>query len=107
MQELSIRRPDDWHVHLRDGTGLASVAKFTAERFGRAIVMPNLRPPVVSVDQAAAYKARIVQALPAGCRFEPLMTLYLTDATAPEEIDRAMQSGIRSEEHTSELQSPC
>ena len=94
MRELSIRRPDDWHVHLRDGSGLASVARFTAERFGRAIVMPNLRPPVVSVDQAAAYKARIVQALPAGCRFEPLMTLYLTDATAPEEIDRAMQSGI-------------
>jgi dihydroorotase len=94
MLELSIRRPDDWHVHLRDGSGLASVARFTAERFGRAIVMPNLRPPVVSVDQAAAYKARIVQALPAGCRFEPLMTLYLTDATAPEEIDRAMQSGI-------------
>ena len=94
MLELSIRRPDDWHVHLRDGSGLASVARFTAERFGRAIVMPNLRPPVVTVDQAAAYKARIVQALPAGCRFEPLMTLYLTDATAPEEIDRAMQSGI-------------
>jgi dihydroorotase len=94
MHELSIRRPDDWHVHLRDGTGLASVAKFTAERFGRAIVMPNLKPPIVSVDQAAAYKARIVQALPAGCRFEPLMTLYLTDATAPEEIDRAVQSAI-------------
>jgi dihydroorotase len=94
MLELSIRRPDDWHVHLRDGSGLAAVARFTAERFGRAIVMPNLRPPVVTVDQAAAYKARIVQALPAGCRFEPLMTLYLTDATAPEEIDRAMQSGI-------------
>ncbi len=94
MLELSIRRPDDWHVHLRDGTGLASVAKFTAERFGRAIVMPNLKPPIVSVDQAAAYKARIVQALPAGCRFEPLMTLYLTDATAPEEIDRAVQSAI-------------
>jgi dihydroorotase len=94
MHELSIRRPDDWHVHLRDGTGLASVAKFTAERFGRAIVMPNLRPPIVSVDQATAYKARIVQALPAGCRFEPLMTLYLTDATAPAEIDRAVQSAI-------------
>ena len=94
MHELSIRRPDDWHVHLRDGTGLASVAKFTAERFGRAIVMPNLKPPIVSVDQAVAYKARIVQALPAGCRFEPLMTLYLTDATAPAEIDRAVQSAI-------------
>jgi dihydroorotase len=94
MRELSIRRPDDWHVHLRDGVGLASVAKFTAERFGRAIVMPNLKPPIVTVDQASAYRGRILQALPAGCRFEPLMTLYLTDATAPEEIDRAAASGI-------------
>jgi dihydroorotase len=94
MRELSIRRPDDWHVHLRDGAGLASVAKFTAERFGRAIVMPNLRPPVVSVDQAASYRKRILQALPAGCRFEPLMTLYLTDATAPGEIERAAASEI-------------
>src|ERR1700728_2830523 len=94
MRELSIRRPDDWHVHLRDGAGLASVAKFTAERFGRAIVMPNLRPPIVTVDQAAASGVRIVQALPPGSRFEPLMTLYLTDATAPEEIDRAAASGI-------------
>jgi dihydroorotase len=94
MRELSIRRPDDWHVHLRDGAGLASVAKFTAERFGRAIVMPNLKPPIVTVEQAAAYRGRIVQALPAQCRFEPLMTLYLTDATAPEEIERAAASGI-------------
>jgi dihydroorotase len=94
MRELTIRRPDDWHVHLRDGAGLASVAKFTAERFGRAIVMPNLKPPIVTVDQAAAYRGRILQALPAGSRFEPLMTLYLTDATAPEEIDRAAASGI-------------
>jgi dihydroorotase len=94
MRQLSIRRPDDWHVHLRDGAGLASVAKFTAERFGRAIVMPNLKPPIVSVDQAAAYRRRIVAALPPGCRFEPLMTLYLTDATATDEIDRAVESGI-------------
>ena len=94
MRELSIRRPDDWHVHLRDGAGLASIAKFTAERFGRAIVMPNLRPPVVSVDQAAAYRKRILQQLPPGCRFEPLMTLYLTDATAPGEIERAVASEI-------------
>src|ERR1700677_1006583 len=94
MRELSIRRPDDWHVHLRDGAGLASVAKFTAERFGRAIVMPNLKPPIVTVEQAAAYRGRIMQALPAQCRFEPLMTLYLTDATAPEEIERAAASGI-------------
>ena len=75
MREISIRRPDDWHVHLRDGPALAAVAKFTAERFGRAIVMPNLKPPIVSVDQAAAYRERIVGALPAGSRFEPLMTL--------------------------------
>jgi dihydroorotase len=94
MRELSIRRPDDWHVHLRDGAALASVAKFTAERFGRAIVMPNLMPPIVAVEQAAAYRGRIVRALPAGSRFEPLMTLYLTDATAPDEIDRAAASGI-------------
>ena len=81
-------------MHLRDGCGLASVAKFTAERFGRAIVMPNLKPPVVSVDQAAAYRERILGALPQGVRFEPLMTLYLTDATAPGEIDRAVGSAI-------------
>ena len=94
MREISIRRPDDWHVHLRDGPALAAVAKFTAERFGRAIVMPNLKPPIVSVDQAAAYRERIVGALPAGSRFEPLMTLYLTDATVPAEIDRAKSSSI-------------
>jgi dihydroorotase len=94
MQRLSICRPDDWHVHLRDGPGLRSVAKFTAERFGRAIVMPNLKPPIVSVAQAAAYRGRILEALPAGRRFEPLMTLYLTEATAPAEIDRAVGSGI-------------
>jgi dihydroorotase len=94
MRELSIRRPDDWHVHLRDGAGLASVAKFTAERFGRAIVMPNLKPPIVTVDQAAAYRERILRALPAGCRFEPLMTLYLTDTTPPDDIDRAAAGGI-------------
>jgi dihydroorotase len=94
MHRLSIRRPDDWHVHLRDGAGLASVAKLTAERFGRAIVMPNLKQPVVSVEQAAAYRQRILAALPAASRFEPLMTLYLTDATSPDEIERAAKSGI-------------
>ena len=94
MHELSIRRPDDWHVHLRDGAELAAVATFTAERFARAIVMPNLKPPVASVEQAAAYRERILRALPAGSRFDPLMTLYLTDATRPEEIDRACASGI-------------
>ncbi|HEX4151079.1 MAG TPA: dihydroorotase [Steroidobacteraceae bacterium] len=94
MRELSIRRPDDWHLHLRDGAALASVVKFTAERFARAIVMPNLKPPIVSVDQAAAYRGRILRALPPGSAFDPLMTLYLTDATQPEEIDRARSSGI-------------
>ena len=89
-----MQRPDDWHVHLRDGAALASVAKFTAERFGRAIVMPNLKPAVTTTDLAQAYRRRILAALPAHSRFEPLMTLYLTDATDPKEIDRALSSGI-------------
>ena len=94
MNTVTLRRPDDWHVHLRDGAALASVVKFTAERFGRAIVMPNLKPAVATVASARAYRDRIVAALPAGARFEPLLTLYLTNATAPEEIDRAKASGI-------------
>jgi dihydroorotase len=92
--DLTLRRPDDWHVHLRDGALLASVAKFTAERFGRAIVMPNLKQPVVSTAQAGAYRDRILAALPKDARFTPLMTLYLTDATAPAEIDRAKAAGF-------------
>jgi len=94
MNTLTIRRPDDWHVHLRDGAALASVVKFTAARFGRAIVMPNLKPPVVTAALAAAYRDRILAALPAHSRFAPLMTLYLTDATAPEEIERASRCGF-------------
>jgi dihydroorotase len=94
MTTLTIHRPDDWHVHLRDGAALASVVKFTAARFARAIVMPNLKPPITSVALAAAYRRRILAALPANSRFAPLMTLYLTDTTAPEEIDRASQSGF-------------
>src|SRR5580658_97866 len=94
MNTLTIRKPDDWHVHLRDGAALASVVKFTAERFGRAIVMPNLKPPVLTTASAAAYRSRILAALPAGSRFTPLMTLYLTDATAPEEIDRGLAAGF-------------
>jgi dihydroorotase len=90
---LTIRQPDDWHVHLRDGAALASVLKFTAERFGRAIVMPNLKPPITTAAQASAYRDRIIRALPAGSGFEPLMTLYLTDATPPGEIDRALALG--------------
>jgi dihydroorotase len=94
VNSLTIQRPDDWHVHLRDGAALAAVAGFTAERFGRAIVMPNLAPAVTTTGMAQAYRRRIMAALPAQTRFEPLMTLYLTDATDPSEIDLALSSGI-------------
>jgi len=93
MQELTIRRPDDWHLHLRDGAELKAVLPFSAQRFARAIVMPNLNPPVTSTAAALAYRQRILDALPAGAQFKPLMTLYLTDATTPAEIDRAAGSG--------------
>ncbi|MEO8509361.1 MAG: dihydroorotase [Betaproteobacteria bacterium] len=91
---LTLHRPDDWHLHLRDGQALAAVAVHTARVFGRAIVMPNLKPPVTSVAAAAEYRSRILAALPADTRFEPLMTLYLTDNTSPAEIERAKASGI-------------
>ena len=91
---LTITRPDDWHLHLRDGAAMASVLPWTARQFGRAIVMPNLRPPVTTTAQALAYRDRIVAALPAGADFSPLMTLYLTDHTAPDEIRRAKAAGI-------------
>jgi dihydroorotase len=94
MDSLTLLKPDDWHVHLRDGAALASVVKFTAERFGRAIVMPNLRPPVATTALAAAYRARILAALPRDSTFVPLMTLYLTDDTQPREIERAAVSGF-------------
>lgn len=94
MNGLRIQRPDDWHVHLRDGAALKSVAHFTAERFGRAIVMPNLKPAVTTTELARAYRQRILAALPASSRFEPLLTLYLTDGTSADEIDRAKASGI-------------
>jgi dihydroorotase len=94
MNMLRLRRPDDWHVHLRDGAALAAVVKFTAARFGRAIVMPNLKPAITTAALARAYRDRIVAALPPGSRFEPLLTLYLTNATAPEEIDRARATGF-------------
>ena len=93
-QELTITRPDDWHLHLRDDAAMAAVLPDTARRFGRAIVMPNLRPPVITTELAAAYRERILAALPAGYAFQPLMTLYLTDRTPPAEIDRALASGI-------------
>lgn len=91
---LQLKRPDDWHLHLRDGVALAAVLPHTATQFARAIVMPNLKPPVTTTDAARAYRERILAALPLGSRFEPLMTLYLTDRTTPAEIDRAKASGI-------------
>jgi dihydroorotase len=89
---LTIAKPDDWHLHLRDGAELASVVGYSARVFRRAIVMPNLKPPVTTVALAARYRDRIRAALPAGSGFEPLMTLYLTDSTDPAEIDRAAES---------------
>ena len=94
MNTLNLRRPDDWHVHLRDGAALGAVAGFTARRFGRAIVMPNLRPAVTTAASAGAYRERIMAALPRHTRFEPLLTLYLTNTTPPEEIDRARATGF-------------
>ena len=91
---LTIARPDDWHLHLRDGAAMASVLPHSARQFARAIVMPNLKQPVTTTEQAVEYQRRIRAALPGGSAFEPLMTLYLTDATPPDEIDRASESGI-------------
>ena len=91
---ITITRPDDWHLHLRDGATMASVLPHTARQFARAIVMPNLKPPVTTTAQALAYRDRILAALPPGMDFAPLMTLYLTDNTAPEEIMRAKESGL-------------
>jgi len=89
IQTLTLTRPDDWHLHVRDGDALATVVPHSAAQFGRAIIMPNLRPPVTSTEAALAYKARIQAAVPAGVAFEPLMTLYLTDKLPPDEIQRA------------------
>ncbi|HEX8478370.1 MAG TPA: dihydroorotase [Telluria sp.] len=91
---ITITRPDDWHLHLRDGAALASVLPHSARQFARAIVMPNLKPPVTTTALAAAYRDRILAALPGGMQFEPLMTLYLTDNTDPDEILRAKDSGF-------------
>lgn len=92
--QITLTRPDDWHLHLRDGDALASVLPHSARQFARAIVMPNLKPPVVSVADAAAYRSRILAAVPAGLEFTPLMTLYLTDRTSADEIRRAADSGF-------------
>ena len=91
---LTLTRPDDWHLHVRDGAPLHTVVPHTAAQFGRAIIMPNLRPPVTTAQQALDYKARILAAVPAGVQFEPLMTLYLTDNLPPEEIGRAKAAGV-------------
>ena len=93
MDSISLTRPDDWHLHLRDGEAMRAVVGASAAQFARAIVMPNLRPPVATVEQALAYRQRIVDALPAGVAFEPLMTLYLTDNTSADEIRCATDSG--------------
>ena len=93
MKQITITRPDDWHLHLRDGAHLQAVVAQTARRFARAIVMPNLRPPVTTTAQALAYRDRILAALPPQSGFVPLMTLYLTDNTRPAEIERAKASG--------------
>ena len=92
--QITITRPDDWHLHLRDGAALQAVLPDTARQFARAIVMPNLRPPVTTTELAIAYRKRILAALPTGVSFEPLMTLYLTDNTTADEIKRAKASGI-------------
>lgn len=94
MTTLTITRPDDWHLHVRDGAALQTTVPHAARQFGRAIIMPNLRPPVTTVAQALAYKDRILQAVPQGARFEPLPTLYLTDNIAPSEMAKAKPAGV-------------
>jgi dihydroorotase len=94
LTTLTLTRPDDWHLHVRDGAALASVVPHTARQFGRAIIMPNLKPPVTTAAQALAYRERILAAVPAGVSFEPLMTLYLTDVLPPDEIVRAKAAGV-------------
>src|SRR3569833_4749777 len=92
--QTTITRPDDWHGHVRDGEALRTVVPHTAAQFGRAIVMPNLKPPVTTASQASAYRERILAAVPEGVAFEPLMPLYLTDNLAPDEIKRAEEAGV-------------
>lgn len=94
MSSLTIRRPDDWHLHLRDGAMLEGVIGDTSRHFARAIIMPNLVPPVVTTDDARAYRERILKAVPAGDRFEPLMTLYLTEHTNPDDVEEGKRSGL-------------
>ncbi len=93
-QTLTLTRPDDWHLHVRDGEALRAVVPHTAAQFGRAIIMPNLKPPVTTAAQAVAYRERIRAAVPQGLHFEPLMTLYLTDSLPPDEVWRAKDAGV-------------
>ncbi|HLU62272.1 MAG TPA: dihydroorotase [Gammaproteobacteria bacterium] len=93
METITLIRPDDWHLHLRDGEQMAAVLPCSARQFARALIMPNLRPPVTTTEQALAYRERILAALPEDADFDPLMTLYLTDNTSPDEIVRAKESG--------------
>lgn len=94
VKTITLTRPDDWHLHVRDGEALRTVVPHTAAQFGRAIIMPNLRPPVTTAAQAVAYRERIQAAVPAGVAFQPLMTLYLTDNLPPDEIKRAKDAGV-------------
>ena len=96
MNRLKIPSPDDWHLHLRDGEILASVVADTAAHFGRAIIMPNLVPPVLTAVDAMAYRSRILAAIPTGLDFQPLMTLYLTETTDPDDVVAAATSGLIS-----------
>ena len=93
-EKLTLTRPDDWHLHVRDGAALKAVVPHTAAQFARAVIMPNLKPPVTTAAQAMDYRARILAAVPAGLAFEPLMTLYLTDRLPPDEISRAKEAGV-------------
>ena len=94
MTSLTIRRPDDWHLHLRDGDMLKAVLPYTSRHFARAIIMPNLVPPVVTTADAAAYRERIMACLLEGQTFEPLMTLYLTEGTNPDDVEAGAKSGL-------------
>src|ERR1700694_5752292 len=92
-QRITIRKPDDWHLHVRDGAMLKAVLPYTARNFGRAILMPNRVPPVTTTDEAIAYRQRVMAALPDGSSFKPLMTCYLTDATDPDDVERGFREG--------------
>ena len=93
VDRITIRKPDDWHLHVRDGAMLKAALPYTARHFGRAIIMPNLLPPVCTVKEAEGYRGRIVNALPPGAKFEPLMTCYMTHETAPDEVEAGFKAG--------------